>query len=41
MDFEDVRISKVGNDVRIRIDKTTVIVEDDRADNFTLADFIF
>ncbi len=41
VDFEDVRISQVGNDVRIRIDKTTVIVEDDRADNFTLADFIF
>jgi Ca2+-binding RTX toxin-like protein len=41
VDFEDVRIGKVGNDVRISIDKTTFIVEDDRADNFTLADFIF
>ena len=40
LDFEDLRISQVGDDVRIRIDRTTVIVEDDRADNFTLADFI-
>lgn len=41
LDFEDLRISQVGDDVRIRIDRTTVIVEDDRQDNFTLADFIF
>lgn len=40
-DFGDLRIIQVGDDVRIQIANTRVIVEDDLVSNFTDADFIF
>ena len=39
--FADLRIAQFGDDVRIFIANTRVTIEDDLADNFTSADFIF